>query len=197
MVLLSVRSRPTQCTAMEGGSPSAPGVLAPVQVILSWSIITYSTPSVPLAGTSRLHHLVAYTHCLRCAGAPRRPTRGSELSLHIPSWHAVLIDPGEFVHRMCPIVDADMSLHRDLSGSALSNIPQSVSRGARISRLIQFAYATACQVARPPVRIRPGTSQPTRAFTLRLSTGWSPFPLRSITTTVIGLFCRRDFHPLE
>ena len=41
--------------------------------------------------------------CLRCAGAPRRPTRGSELSLHIPYWHAVLIDPGEFVHRMCPI----------------------------------------------------------------------------------------------
>src|SRR6476619_4084070 len=34
--------------------------------------------------------------CLRCAGAPRRPASGSELSLLIPSWHAVLSDPGEF-----------------------------------------------------------------------------------------------------
>ena len=38
----------------------------------------------------------AYTRCLRCAGAPRRPASGSGLSLPIPSWHAVLSDPGEF-----------------------------------------------------------------------------------------------------
>jgi Transposase domain (DUF772) len=39
----------------------------------------------PLAGTSRFHRTAAYTRCLRCAGAPRRPASGSELSLHIPS----------------------------------------------------------------------------------------------------------------
>src|ERR1700719_3808372 len=39
--------------------------------------------------------LAAYTRCLRCAGAPRRPASGSGLSLLIPSWHAVLSDPGE------------------------------------------------------------------------------------------------------
>jgi hypothetical protein len=160
MVLLSVRSRPTECTALEGGSPSAPGVLAPVQVILSWSIITYSTPSVPLAGTSRLHHLVAYTQCLRCAGAPRRPTRGSELSLHIPSWHAVLIDPGEFVHRMCPIVDADMSLRRDPSGSALSKYPAIRCTQGTYFGASRFTYATACQVARPPLTDRTGLPSP-------------------------------------
>jgi hypothetical protein len=27
--------------------------------------------------------MAAYTRCLRCAGAPRRPASGSELSLHI------------------------------------------------------------------------------------------------------------------
>src|SRR5256714_7654355 len=44
--------------------------------------------------------MAAYTQCLRCAGAPRRPAGGSGLSLSIPSWHAALSDPGEFGHRM-------------------------------------------------------------------------------------------------
>ena len=43
--------------------------------------------------------MAAYTRCLRCAGAPRRPASGSELSLHILSWHAVPYDPGESDHR--------------------------------------------------------------------------------------------------
>jgi len=75
-------------------------------------------------------------------------------------------------------------------------IPQSVSRGARISGLLWFATATACQVAGPPVRTWP-VSRPTGAFTSRLSTGRSPFPLLDMTTTVTGLLCWRDFHPLE
>ena len=71
------------------------GALARVRVIVSRTVITYSTPSAPLAGTSRFHRMAAYTRCLRCAGAPRRPASGSGLSLLIPSWHAVLSDPGE------------------------------------------------------------------------------------------------------
>src|SRR5215471_11138565 len=67
--------------------------------MLSRSILTYSAPSAPLAGTSRLRRLAAYTRCLRCAGAPRRPASGSELSLHILSWHAVPSDTGESEHR--------------------------------------------------------------------------------------------------
>src|SRR5215471_4328182 len=35
------------------------------------------------------------------------------------------------------------------------------------------------------------------AFTSRLSTARSPFPSLDITTTVSGLLCWRDFHPLE
>jgi hypothetical protein len=46
------------------------------------------TPSASLAGTARLHRFTAYTRGLRCAGAPRRPTRPSLLSLsrcpHVP-----------------------------------------------------------------------------------------------------------------
>ena len=82
-------------TAVEGYYSSAPGALAQVRVIVSRTVITYSAPSVPLAGTSRFHRMAAYTRCLRCAGAPRRPAGGSGLSLLIPSWHAVLYDPGE------------------------------------------------------------------------------------------------------
>ena len=38
---------------------------------------------------------------------------------------------------------------------------------------------------------------PTGAFTSRFSTGRSPFPSLDITTTVSGLLCWRDSHPLE
>src|SRR5208282_127479 len=44
-----------------------PGALAPVRVIVSRSIITYSAPSAPLASTSRLRRRAVYTQCLRCA----------------------------------------------------------------------------------------------------------------------------------
>jgi len=73
-----------------------PGALAPVRVLLSRSINTYLAPSVPLAGTARFRRTAVYTRCLRCAGAPRRPTSGSVLSLRVPSRHATLHDPGEF-----------------------------------------------------------------------------------------------------
>ena len=67
------------------GLYSAPGALAPVRVILSRSINAYR----PHPTHSQAHHDFAvyatYTRCLRCAGAPRRPTSGSKLSLSAPS----------------------------------------------------------------------------------------------------------------
>src|SRR5271165_6661232 len=53
--------------------------------------------------------MAAYTRCLRCAGAPRRPASGSGLSLLIPSWHAVLSDPGESDIDMFQTFDADIA----------------------------------------------------------------------------------------
>jgi hypothetical protein len=75
---------------------STPGVLAPVRVLLSRSLIAYSTPSAPRAGTSRFRCLATYTPCPRCAFPPRRPTRGSVLSLSILSRHVALYDHGKF-----------------------------------------------------------------------------------------------------
>src|SRR3954464_11891004 len=98
---------------------------------------------------------------------------------------------------MCPVSRCRRGLRRDLSGSALPTLPQSVSRGARLSRLHWFATATACQVARPPWTDRTRSPQPPGAFTSRLPTGRSPFPSLDMTTTATGLLCWRDFHPQE
>ena len=56
-----------------------PEVLAPVRVILSLSM----TSSEPLMNTPRFPGRAGYTKSRRCAGAPRLPTSGSELSLPI------------------------------------------------------------------------------------------------------------------
>ena len=58
------------------------------------------------------------------------------------------------VRHRYPEVRCRYCLRRMTTGSALPTLPQSVPRGQSISWLHWFAYATACQVARPPVRIR-------------------------------------------
>jgi hypothetical protein len=80
--LLWVRGIALMSASVQAVSRFTPGALAPVRVMLSRSIITYSAPSAPLAGTSRLRRIAPYTRCLRCAYVhmPRRPTTGSELS---------------------------------------------------------------------------------------------------------------------
>src|SRR4029077_12454028 len=88
-------------------------------------------------------------------------------------------------------------LRRDLSGSALPILPQSVSRGARISGLPGSHAFYGLSVCSPPLHGSDRSSRPERAFTSRLPTGRSPFRLLDITTTVTGLLCWRDFHPLE
>ena len=140
-------------TAMEGYYSSTPGVLARVRVIVSRSVITYATPSVPLVGTPRFHRKAAYTRCLRCAGAPRRPTSGSGLSLPFLPDMPSSMTSGSSIVVSVQNTDVDIGLRHGPKSSALPIVPQSVSRGARFSRLHWFATATACQVAGPPVRI--------------------------------------------
>src|SRR5262249_31933144 len=57
-------------------------------------------------------------------------------------------------HRNVPELRCRHGLRRLTTGSAHPKLPQSVPRGLLISWLHWFASATACQVARPPVRIR-------------------------------------------
>ena len=74
-------------------------------------------------------------YCTFLPGMPPSPTPGSSTSISRN-------------------FDANIGLRRMTTGSALPTLPQSVSRGRSISWLHWFASATACQVARPPVRIR-------------------------------------------
>jgi len=78
--------------------------------------------------------MAAYTQCLRCAGAPRRPAGGSGLSLPFLLGMPLSMTPGSSIIAS-PELRCRHRLRRDLSGSALPNLPQSVSRGARISGL--------------------------------------------------------------
>src|SRR3954447_13690649 len=182
---------------MEGGSPSAPGALARVRVMLSRSVLAEPAPSAPLAGTSRLHRRAAYTRCLRCAGAPRRPASGSGLSLPFRPDMPSSLTPGSSDIACVQFTRCRHGLRRDLNGSALPTLPQSVSRGARLSRLHWFAFATACQVARPPWTDLTEFPRPPGAFTSRLPAGRSPFPPLDMTTTALdssvgGTFTRRN-----
>ena len=135
------------------GFDSAPGALAPVRVLLSRSINTYPPHPTHSLAHRDFADFATYTRCLRCAGAPRRPASGSGLSLTFHPGMPSSMTPGSSNIDKFQSSDVDMGLRRDLSGSALPRIPQSVSRGARISGLHWFASAMACQVVRPPARI--------------------------------------------
>src|SRR5215468_4099838 len=78
--------------------------------------------------------MAAYTQCLRCAGAPRRPAGGSGLSLPFLLGMSLSMTPGSSIIAS-PELRCRHRLRRDLNSSALPILPQSVSRGARLSGL--------------------------------------------------------------
>jgi hypothetical protein len=169
------------------GPRSGPGCAVPVRHHLI-------DPICPTAGTSRLHRKAAYTRCLRCAGAPRRPASGSGLSLTIPSWHAALYDPGEFDHRYGSVLRCRHGLRRDLRLGTPKIPAIRFTRGTYFG-VSRFTYATACQVARPPLTDRTRSPLPQRAFTSRLPAVWSPSLPLDITTTWAGLLLLAGLAP--
>ena len=126
--------------------------------------------------------MAIYTGCLRCAGAPRRPTTGSVLSLFVPYRHATLYDPGEPIGCFCSVLRQRHSLRRDITDSALPFTPSSASDGKSFRGFHGSLFATACRFACLPGGSDWASTQPTETFTPELSTGRSPFPLSSITT---------------
>src|ERR1700681_112745 len=94
--------------------------------------------------------MAPYTRCLRCAGAPRRPASGSELSLRVLSWHAVPWDPGEPDHRPFQISDVGVAFaaNRPARHSQYSAIR--FARSGDFRGYLVRTIATACQVACPP-----------------------------------------------
>src|SRR4249920_1241810 len=86
--------------------------------------------------------------------------------------------------------------------------PRSEQLGAPNPPAIRFARGTHFGASRFTHLLRPAKlfaplygsdryARPPRAFTSRLPTDRLPSPLLDMTTTVTGLLCWRDFHPLE
>ena len=88
-----------------------PEILAPVRVVVSRSINTYSTSSAPLTGASQFRRTAAYMRCLRCAGAPSRPASGSGLSLtFLPNMPSSTTPESSNIHEF-QRRDVDIGLH--------------------------------------------------------------------------------------
>src|ERR1700680_2187255 len=120
--------------------------------------------------------MAAYMRCLRCAGAPRRPAGGSELSPSILSRHADLYDPGEFDHR------------KSRASMTTWPSPRSERLGTPNPPAIRFARGSYFGASRFTHLLRPASllaplygsdryARPPGAFTSRLSTARSPSPL--------------------
>src|SRR5262249_19598695 len=107
------------------------------------------------------------------------------LSLHIPSWHAVLYDLGESDHRPFQSNDVDMAFAESRTARHSQNSRNPFHAGDGFRGFLVHTFATACQVARPP---RPDltTFAADGAFTSRLSTD----------RPVAGYDCSSDWTPL-
>ena len=166
---------------------STPGALAPDRVMLSRSILAYTAPSAPLAGTSRLRRRAAYTQCLRCAAASATHERFRAFVDY--SFSACRpLRPREVHRLLVPSSFADDAGLRPLrTVSALPKSPHSVSRGGiHFGAYVRFALATTCRVVRPPDGADQVVTQPTGTFTSGLSAGWSPAPPPDIATVATG-----------
>jgi len=93
--------------------------------------------------------MAAYTRCLRCAGAPRRPASGSGLSLSILSWHTVLSDPGEFDHRQFQRSDVDAAFAESRPARHSQDSRNPFHAGDDFRGFLVHTSATVCQLARP------------------------------------------------
>src|SRR3954465_14601486 len=90
---------------------------------------------------------------------------------------------------MCPVARCRRGLRRDPSGSALPTLPQSVSRGARFSRLHWFANCYGLSGCSPPLDGSDRVSPATGGFYIQASYG-------SVSLTVAGYDYNSNWAPL-
>ena len=113
---------------------------------------------------------------LRCAGAPKRPTSGSELSLSALYEHVVLYDPGD------PMAAIIQFLHHrrwPSRGSENARHPQQSHNPLHVGHAFRgfpVCFRYDLSVCLPPSADLTGSPQPTETFTSRLSMIGSPVP---------------------
>ena len=199
-----------------------PGALAPVRVIVSRSIITYSAPSAPLAGTPRFRRtrLIRDAHAVRERSSDPRVVPGFRV-LFLPLMSSSRT-PGSPRQALFQSSRRSTGLRHRGNGSALPTSPPSAPGGGRFSGLPGSLPLRPDRLLASLRRIRPGSAarpihdprsyavsmkclrqapsqpaQPQEAFTPRLSAGRSPSLPLGITTAATGILCRWDSHPLE
>jgi len=131
-------------------------------------------PIRPLRGHIAFHRIAALRDAFAVRERLGEPASGSELSLHIPSWHAVLIRPRGVQHRYVPELRCRHGLRAFDHRLALPKLPQSVPRGFPISWLHgSFRYGLpGCS---PPCTDQTG-SPAFGTFYFQASTARSPSP---------------------
>jgi len=153
-------------------------------VIVSRSVITYWPHPPTRRHTAISPHGGLYAMPSLC-GSAEATASGSELSLHIPSRHAILSDPGEFRHRNVQYRDADRSSPHLPARHSQDSAIRFHAGLYYVASLVHFCYGlSGCS---PPWSDQPELLQPPETFTSRLSTGRSPFPPLDDDTTSTGL----------
>src|SRR6516225_8319704 len=130
--------------------------------------------------------MAAYTQCLRCAGAPRRPAGGSGLSLPFLLGMPLSMTPGSSIIDS-PELRCRHGLRRVLR-LGTPNSPAIRFTRARISGLPDSRICYGLPSCSPPVRIRPICSAP-EGFYFQASNG-------SVALPVAGYDYNSDWTPL-
>ena len=177
--------------------PSAPGALAPVRLMLSGP----SSLNRPHPPHSRAHRDFTAKRLIRDAFAVRE-RRGDPRVVPSFHYHSFLacrpLRPRGARSSLCPVPRCRHGPSPRVERLGAPKYPTIRFTRELVFVALRFASATACQVARPRYgsdRIAPRS---TGAFTSKLSTSRSPFPLLGMTTTAsLDSFCRRDLHPQE
>src|SRR5215470_9210919 len=102
--------------------------------------------------------------------------------------------PGSSIIVMVQFSDADMAF-AEIRAARHSQNSRNPLHAGLVFGASRFTYATACQVARPPLTDRTRSPRPQRAFTSRLPAVWSPSLPLDITTTWTGLLLLAGLAP--
>src|SRR3954468_11111410 len=164
--------------------------------MLSRSVLAYPAPSAPLAGTSRLHRKAAYTRCLRCEGAPRRPASGSGLSLPFRPDMPSSLTPGSSTSHVSSVaMPTRPSPRSERLGTPNTPAIRFTRDPLFEASLVRICYGlSGCS---PPWTDRTKFPWPTGDFYIQASGGSVALPTAGYDYNSTGLLCWRDFHPQE
>src|SRR3954470_13028415 len=140
--------------------------------------------------------MAAYTRCLRCAGAPRRPASGSGLSLPFRPDMPSSLTPGSSHIACVQLRDGDAAFAEIRAARHSQHSRNPFHAG------LAFRGFTGSHLLRPVRLLAPldgsdRVSPATGGFYIQASDGSVTLPVAGYDYNSTGLLCWRDFHPQE